>query len=516
VVELIGRTLGGYRIEEVIGSGDRATVYKAYRAPLRLHVAIKVLSEQLSRDEEMVWRFEREARAAARLRHPHIASIYHIGQEGGVHYLAMDYVDGPSLAVKLQEEGPIGLEAALAILGPVGAALDFAHGEGIIHGNVKPSNILLGRDGRVVLTDVAGSASGPALGRLAYLSPEQAEGNPPSGRSDVYSLGVVLYEMLTGRVPFADDAPGVAVDGHLHQPPPAPSSLNPDISPAVEKVILRALSKPPGKRYKSAGELLRALAEAGGLPLPGNAREGSLYPLGRAFPPVGLWAGAALLLLLGVTMLWFLASRSAPTPAPTPAAHLPGVALADTATPAASPTVTASPTRRAATATPTASPSPVPSPTPPTETPIPTAPPPTRAPRPVAVATATLVPAPQLLAPPDGSSMEGGSIAFRWQSDYPLQPGEHYDLRVWREGTPPYGIAWTREPSYRLDRLEAGSYRWSVAVIRETGTRPDGEKEWAPVSGESPAWSFGYWPQVAPPPTAAPAPTPTKPPPPPP
>jgi serine/threonine protein kinase len=271
MTDLIGKRLGQYQILEEIGRGGMAVVYKAYQPSLDRYVAVKVLLPQLSQDPELLQRFNREARSAAMLQHPSIIRVYDVGQEKGVHYLVMDYLSGPSLAVRLKREGALDSHVALAILQDVGDALDQAHAQGVIHRDVKPSNILFSADGRAILSDfgiakpLADSRltqTGTTVGTPAYMSPEQVEGRTVDGRSDLYSLGIVLYEMLTGQVPFQADTPVAVLYKQVHQGPSAPSQLNPAISAQVDRIILRALQKDPKRRYASAGEMLRDFAKA--------------------------------------------------------------------------------------------------------------------------------------------------------------------------------------------------------------------------------------------------------------
>ena len=500
MADLIGRTLGPYRIEEEIGAGNVATVYRAYRAPLDVYVAVKVLRDDAAREDEVVWRFLRQARVTARLTHPNIVSIHRLQQEGGLCYVAMDYVAGPSLAQKLKDEGPLPPAEALAILRQVAAALDFAHAQRVLHCNLTPANILLAPNGRAVLTDFAPpeDLADPQLwkvdlrvGRAEYMSPEQAGGQALDPRSDLYSLGVVLYEMLTARVPFEAETPQGVLDKHLHEAPPAPSLHNPGLRPAVDRVAQRALTKEKKKRYQSGGQMARALAKAIGVPAGASAAEGLLLETGprrlrRAFLGLGLGM-AAVAIILG-------ALSSQRPPAPLPTARPTELRLVSSATPMPTPAITQRPSVTATSGPPSPTPSPTATTTP-TTTPVPTA---TRrlltTPTRLLLATAYpgLVVAPVLEAPADGSGLNG-AVTFRWRWDRVLQADEYFDLRVWRLGTPHYGIAWTREPFYVYTMLEPGNYDWSVAVIRATGdVNPDGSKAWEPVSEESETWSFSY------------------------
>jgi Tol biopolymer transport system component/tRNA A-37 threonylcarbamoyl transferase component Bud32 len=275
---LIGTNLGPYRIVEQIGQGGMATVYKAYEPALDRYVAIKVLPQYFVHDPDFSARFDREAKAVARLNHPNVLPIYSFGQEGGLSYIAMRYVGEGTLKDRLGQ--PLDLEAALGILRQIGQALDYAHRQGIIHRDVKPSNVLIaeghtqapGGENWALLADfglarmVESSSqltkSGVGVGTPAYMSPEQGQGIRVDARSDLYSLGVVLYEMLTGRVPYEAETPMAVVLKHITAPLPMPRSLNPAFPEAAERVILKAMAKNPGDRFQTAQEMVEALARA--------------------------------------------------------------------------------------------------------------------------------------------------------------------------------------------------------------------------------------------------------------
>jgi len=264
--------LGKYRLEQEIGRGAMAVVYRATDTALNRQVALKVLPTYFSHDPEFVRRFQREARVAAGLSHPGIVQIYDVGEApDGTLYIAMQEA-GETLKRLLQREGPLPLERALAIAEQVAAALDYAHRRGVIHRDVKAGNILLGPNAQAILTDFGIArvgqesgitAPGFALGTPEYLAPEQAEaGKPVDYRADLYALGVVLFEMLTGRVPFSADRPEAVLHAHIFTPPPSPSRLNPAIPEAVSQVLLKALAKDPNERYQSGAALVAALSAA--------------------------------------------------------------------------------------------------------------------------------------------------------------------------------------------------------------------------------------------------------------
>ncbi|MBL7202032.1 MAG: serine/threonine-protein kinase PknK, partial [Anaerolineae bacterium] len=269
--DLIGRTIGSYLVVEVLGEGGMATVYKAFHSRLERYVALKFIHPDLIHD---LAAFEREARLLARLSHPNIVQIYDYGEEEGRPFLVIEYVAGGTLRDWLAEEGTLSLDRALPILRHVADALDHAHGQSIVHRDVKPSNVMLTPDGRALLADFGISRlTGPeghitqtetTTGTPAYMSPEQVTPQlaPVGPRSDVYSLGIVVYEMLTGHLPFAASSPLEAIVLRLQEPPVPPRTHNPDLPEAVERAVLRALAKDPEGRYPGAGAFVEALAQA--------------------------------------------------------------------------------------------------------------------------------------------------------------------------------------------------------------------------------------------------------------
>ena len=271
---MVGRFLGQYKLLALIGKGGMARVYKSIQPDLERYVAVKLLHPSVAADEEFLARFRREAKAAASLRHPHVVQIFDFGHQGELYYLVMELIDGLTLRDELQRlkalDEALPFSEVQRIIGEVSEALDYAHDRGIVHRDVKPSNILLTPERQAVLSDfgLAFMIESPRqtitgfVGTPEYMSPEQGQGLAVDGRTDVYSLGVVLYEMLTGRVPFTAKTPMGIVMKHISEPLPPPRSVNPDIPESAEQVLLKAMSKEPGGRYSRPGELSRALAEA--------------------------------------------------------------------------------------------------------------------------------------------------------------------------------------------------------------------------------------------------------------
>ena len=274
---MIGKTLGKYRIIENLGSGGTAEVYKAYQPGLDRHVAIKVLHPFLADEKDFLTRFQREARVVATLRHPNIVQVYDFDfdAEDNAYYMVMECVDGPSLKTRLQdmaqEDQRLPLEETIRVVAAVANALDYAHQHGMVHRDVKPANIMFAQDGQVILTDfgiakmlnVTGlTASGAMVGTPAYMAPEQGMGQAGDERADIYSLGVVLYELVTGHLPFDADTPLGVVLKHINAPLPPPTTLNPNLSPSIEAVITRALAKDPNNRYQTANEFASDLERA--------------------------------------------------------------------------------------------------------------------------------------------------------------------------------------------------------------------------------------------------------------
>jgi len=260
-----GSDLGNrYRVEARIGTGGMADVFRGFDPVLHRTVAIKVLNERFASDESFVDRFRREAQAAARLNHPNIVGVFDHGSDDGTQYIVMEFIEGRTLADALGAgRRPTPTQAA-EIAKHICDALAAAHAQGVIHRDIKPANIMVTRDGTVKVMDfgIARLVSGPetapqtsaVLGTAAYLSPEQAQGQRVDARTDIYSLGTVLYEMLAGRPPFAGESPVAIAYKQVNEPPVPPSRINPDVPPSLDAVVMRALAKNPANRYQTARE----------------------------------------------------------------------------------------------------------------------------------------------------------------------------------------------------------------------------------------------------------------------
>jgi len=256
-----------YELGPVLGEGGMARVYRGVDRQLRRPVAVKVLAPPFDRDRSFLERFRREARAAAGLSHPNIVAVFDSGSDDGTHFIVTELVEGETLAVRLRRDGPMPPEEAVAVAVDIARALAAAHERGLIHRDIKPGNVMVLPDGRVKVVDfgiarAAGSdtltGTGVVLGSTAYLSPEQAGGQPVDQRADLYALGCVLYEMLTGHVPFRADTPIATMYRHVNEDAPPPSTIVP-VESELEAIVMRCLEKDPKRRFASAAELEAAL-----------------------------------------------------------------------------------------------------------------------------------------------------------------------------------------------------------------------------------------------------------------
>ncbi|MEW5956893.1 MAG: serine/threonine-protein kinase [Chloroflexota bacterium] len=270
---LLGRQLANFRIERPLGRGGMAQVYYGWDVKLQRPVALKVIDARYRGNPAYAERFVREAQAIAQWRHEHIVQIHYADDEEGLYYFVMEYIDGQDLAQLMAQytsQGELVPQAEVVRIGRATAsALDYAHQQGMIHRDVKPSNVMVARDGRVVLTDfglvmdIEQGSSGESFGSARYMAPEQARSSAQAvPQSDLYALGVILYELLTGAVPFDDPSSTAVVVQHLTVPPPPPREINPDLNEDTERVLLKALSKSPEQRYQTGHELMHALEKA--------------------------------------------------------------------------------------------------------------------------------------------------------------------------------------------------------------------------------------------------------------
>ena len=275
MANMVGITLGKYKLMERLGKGGMAEVYKAHHEKLDRFVTIKILHTFLSDDQEFLARFEREARAVAALRHPHIVQIHDFEHEDDIYYMVMEFINGGTLQSKMAELSKDGQYLPIGqvkrTLRQIADALDYAHKRGIIHRDIKPSNILMNTDHDAFITDygiarmmseMKFTATGSLIGTPTYMSPEQGKGLDLDNTSDIYSLGIILFEMLTGKVPFASDTPLAIIHKHIHEALPNPSELRPELSASLEKVIFKAVEKEPKDRYQTAVELYDAFEDA--------------------------------------------------------------------------------------------------------------------------------------------------------------------------------------------------------------------------------------------------------------
>ena len=309
---------GRYRVQSRLGSGGMAEVWSAEDSQLGRRVALKLLASRFAADPGFRERFRREAAAAAAMQHPNIVSIYDRGEWDGTSYIAMELVNGPTLKQLIQQRGPAGPGAATDIAIEILKALRYAHKRGIVHRDIKPQNVLMDEEGHAKVADFgiahAGASDmtdeGAMLGTVQYVSPEQAQGKPVSPRSDLYSVGVVLYELLTGQVPFEGEAPVSIALKQVSEPPVPPSQLEPSVPPALEAVVMRALEKDPDHRFQDADEFIAALENARRAP----TRQVVMEPTpGEPWEPAGergsrwwIWLLVALLIVAAAVGAYFL------------------------------------------------------------------------------------------------------------------------------------------------------------------------------------------------------------------
>ncbi len=275
---LVGQTLNRYQILSLLGEGGMGAVYKGHDVTLQRDVAIKVMHAHFAQNKDFQGRFLQEARTAARMDHPGIVQVYDFGQDRSALYIVMKFIPGDNLEKMLRDlrvqDKWITVNESVLLIQQVAKALDYAHRQGVLHRDIKPGNVMIepepteGLPYRAILTDLGlaklaqggiVTQDGTSMGTPAYMSPEQALGNPTDSRSDVYSLGVLLFELATGRLPFPARSLADAIQYHVQTPPPAPRSIRPDLPEVLEQIILKTLEKEPGKRFQSAAALATAL-----------------------------------------------------------------------------------------------------------------------------------------------------------------------------------------------------------------------------------------------------------------
>jgi serine/threonine-protein kinase len=315
-VTIVGQILNDrYEVLEKIGEGGMAIAYRGRDRLLGRVVAVKIMRPELAADASFLARFRREARAAAGVAHEHIASVHDTGRDGQFHYIVMEYVEGESLKDRLRREGPLPLDDALRIVSETAEALEAAHAAGVVHRDIKPHNILLGRDGKIKVTDFgiarAGSFAGQqdtgtVVGSVHYVSPEQARGEVVGPQGDIYALGATLFEMLAGRPPFPDGDRMAVLHKHIYDQAPQPSEARPGLPPEVDSIVAHCLEKDLSRRYASARELLSYLAACPRSEVPG-ARGARWRPAQavHAFGGLGPWLRrrAAWAALAGVAII---------------------------------------------------------------------------------------------------------------------------------------------------------------------------------------------------------------------
>ena len=297
-----GSSLGRYRVIDQLGRGGMATVFRCHDPNLDRHVAVKVLPSYYTEDPTFVGRFGQEARTVARLNNPNILQIFDFGEDKGFTYIVTEMVSGGTLEDKLTGD-PLPVDVVLKYMRPLAQALDYAHASGIIHRDLKPANVLLAEDDRPILADFGlarmlesaarFTQANQALGTPEYMAPEQAMGADADHRSDLYAIGIVLYQMLLGQTPFKANTPAATLMAHVHRPLPLPSTIKPDIDPNIEAVLLKALAKQPEDRYQSTTEMIKSLEEAADLKDPTWQGPAVRPPVPEPIPPQEMGRDAA-------------------------------------------------------------------------------------------------------------------------------------------------------------------------------------------------------------------------------
>ncbi len=352
-----GTIIGSYEIVSELGRGGMAVVYKAYQRSLERYVALKLLADFLAHDASFVERFLREAKIAARLNHPNIVTIFEVS-ETPPYFIAMQYIEGGSIAKLIREEGTIAAARTAAILRQVASALDEAHKNGVVHRDLKPSNVILDATGRPILTDFGIAKArestkltqtGMVMGTPEYMAPEEIQGQPASAASDIYSLGVIVYEMLAGRVPFRAETPLAVLHQHVYTTLPPLRQFNSRVTPQIEQVLNKALAKKSTDRFQSAGQFSRAFDRAIGIanPTPVDGSTVMVPTIATSRSNAWIWIGitAVLILFVSIAALVFINAISAPgVNGGVPQEQSTQIAVRATQTPLPQAQVTAAPT----------------------------------------------------------------------------------------------------------------------------------------------------------------------------
>lgn len=479
-----------YQIDKKLGEGGVGAVYRARDRRTKSWVAVKVLSQDLAQNADFLQRFQRQQSFMFHLQHPNVVRLLDWVEEQGNRCLVMEYVDGGSLSASLRQR-PLPVSQAVDLALQLCEGLAYIHRHGILHRDLKAHNVLLTRDRKAKINDfdiagrVAEARRGQTglIGNIETMAPEVIQGGQAAAdeRSDIYSLGIICYQMLAGRPPFVADHPAAVANMHLEQPPPALRSFNSQVPTALEKVILRALEKDPARRYPSAAAFAEALRQAAERATPGP---NSPWLIGGSVV-------AAVIFVVVIAMLANGGPRGpetdgGPPGTPTPVAAT-QVAQSPSTGAAAPATSTASSGGRGVPPTSTLAPRPTALPTQVQGPGI--SPTPTSGALLTPATTATVYATPELLAPASGFEASVPAVTLRWQWSGSLGPNEHFDVRLWPVGAPQHaGIAWTREPEFLLDfraldpnRFPPGPYHWAVAVIR--GSEGRWEQD---LSAESP------------------------------
>lgn len=484
-----------YQIDKKLGEGGVGAVYRARDRRTNSWVAVKVLSQELAQNADFLQRFQRQQSFMFRLQHPNVVRLLDWMEEQGNRCLVMEYVDGGSLTASLRQR-PLPVSEAVDLALQLCEGLAYIHQQGILHRDLKAHNVLLTRDRKAKINDfdmagfVAAARRGQTglIGNIETMAPEVIQGGQAAAdeRAEIYSLGIICYQMLAGRSPFVADHPAAVANMHLEQPPPALRSFNPQVPTALEKVILRALEKDPARRYPSATAFAEALRQAANRATRGPKAQTSSS---NSFWLIGAGVVAAVIFVVVIAMLANGGPREMGVSGGSPA--MPTLVVTTQTAPSTSTASSGgrgvSPTSTLAPRLPTVSPTQAQGPG--------IAPTATSGAIPTPATTTTVYATPELLAPAYGFEASVPTVTLRWRWSGSLGPNEHFDVRLWPVGAPQHaGIAWTRQPEYLLDfraldpnRFPPGPYHWAVAVIRGSEGRWEHD-----LSAESPSHLLVY------------------------